>query len=74
MNRSFVWGSFIAVGFVTFVLTLSVRQGVAIGLFAALCVWFSLSQVTARWRDGLSPLIWAAGPEDAAEQLRLLLR
>ncbi len=73
MNRYFVWGSFIAVGALTFVLTLSVRLGLVVGLGAAACVWLSLARVTARWREGLPPFINAEDPEEVGAQLRALL-
>lgn len=73
MNRYFVWGSFIAVGALTFVLTLSVRLGIVVGLGAAACVWLSLSRESARWREGLQPVINADQPEDVGAQIRALL-
>lgn len=73
MNWSYVWGSFVAASSVSFVLTGSVREGVALGLFAAACVWFSLANVSARWREGLAPFTTAREPDDVADQLRVML-
>lgn len=73
MRWSYVWGSFVAATFVAFLMTGSVREGVALGLFAAACVWFSLSNVARRWREELAPFTTASEPDDVAAQLRALV-
>jgi len=73
MNASYVWGSFISVSAVTFVLADSVRIGFAVGAFAAMSMWFALSRVAAQWREELKPFVSASEPGAAAEQLRAML-
>lgn len=73
MRWSYVWGSFVAATSVAFVLTGSVREGVALGFIAAACVWFSLSNVSKRWREELAPFTTASEPDDVAAQLRALV-
>ena len=73
MRWSYVWGSFVAASSVAFVLTGSVREGVALGLFAAACVWFSLSKVSKRWAAELAPFTTASEPDEVGAQLRALV-
>ncbi|MGV3620240.1 MAG: hypothetical protein ACO1OB_05465 [Archangium sp.] len=74
MRWSYVWGSFVAATSVAFVLTSSVREGVALGLMAAACVWFSLSKVSKRWRTELAPFTNAIEPDEVGAQLRALVK
>jgi hypothetical protein len=73
MNASYVWGSFISVSAVTFVLADSVRIGFAVGAFAAVSMWFALSRVAEQWRSELKPFVSASEPDAVAEQLRAML-
>jgi len=73
MNASYIWGSFISVSAVTFVLADSVRIGFAVGAFAAVSMWFALSRVAAKWRSELKPFVSASEPDAVAEQLRAML-
>lgn len=70
MNGSYVWGTFVVVGVLGFLMTTSVRQGVALGLGAAVCVGFSLAGVAAQWREALSRFTSARSPEEVAEDFQ----
>ena len=73
MNASYVWGSFISVSAVTFVLTDSLRVGFAVGVFAAAGMAFVLSRVSAQWREQLKPYVSASDPGAVADELRAML-
>lgn len=73
MNASYVWGSFISVSAVTFVLADSARVGIAVGAFSAVCMAFVLSRVAAQWREQLKPFVSASEPGAVAEELRSML-